>query len=375
MKLIRPYAKFVSNKPSIMLLIVILLTLFAFSLSQNVGTVSSDNKDTLPDDIPVIQAFNIIEDNFGGSDSIMIAVEINPQIRASNEVRDIREPEVMKYLYLLTKLSEHTTDVISASSAGTIIKDLNGGILPKSKRRVIELTEGNMLFDSYISSDYTLALINIRLTDTYDEEKIVNDLQDVISQVPMPPGVISNVAGSVAEGPVMQQTIGPDMARTSNVSIVGILIVLFLVFFSVRYALTPLIVIGIGIVWAFGYFGLVGINISPMTSGAISMIMGIGIDFGIQTITRFRDELKINKPAKAMEETIVSVFKPMFTTTLAALIGFKAMSMGDLTVLQELATIMSYGVLFCFLSALTVVPVLSVLGENLINKFKRGKKK
>jgi len=272
-------------------------------------------------------------------------------------------------------LSEHTGDVISSSSAGTLIKDLNNGVLPKSKRRVLELTDGNMLFDSYISSDYTIALISIRLYDTYNEEKIVEDLQEVISQVPMPPGVISQVAGSVAEGPVMQQTIGPDMARTSQFSIIGILMVLFLVFFSVRYALTPLVVIGIGILWAFGYFGLAGINISSMTSGAISMIMGIGIDFGIQTITRFKDELKNNKPAKAMEETIVNVFKPMFTTTLAALIGFQAMSMGDLTFLKELATIMSYGVLFCFLSALTVVPVLSVLGENLVNKFKRGKKK
>ena len=88
---------------------------------------------------------------------------------------------------------------------------------------------------------------------------------------------------------------------------------------------------------------------------------------------RFRNELKSNLPNKAMELTMQSVLLPMFTTTVAALIGFQAMSLGDLTILQELGRIMSYGVFFCFLAAITIVPVISVLSENFFSNLKNKK--
>ena len=102
-----------------------------------------------------------------------------------------------------------------------------------------------------------------------------------------------------------------------------------------------------------------GINVA--TSGVISMIMGIGIDFGIQIITRFKQELKNNEKREAMRITINGIFMPMFITTLAALIGFRAMSLGQLKLMGEMGTIMSLGVAFCMLAAITIVPSILVL--------------
>ena len=97
------------------------------------------------------------------------------------------------------------------------------------------------------------------------------------------------------------------------------------------------------------------------------MIMGIGIDFGIQTVTRFRQELKYLtgrlKVEKAIIITLNNVIIPMATTTFAALIGFKAMSMGKLTMMAEMGTMMSFGITACFLVAITVVPSLLVIFE------------
>jgi len=102
------------------------------------------------------------------------------------------------------------------------------------------------------------------------------------------------------------------------------------------------------------------------------MIMGIGIDFGIQTVMRFRNELSevvhIADIESAMSTTLNNVIMPMATTTLAALIGFKAMSMGQLTLMAELGTMMSYGITACFFAAITVVPALLVILEKI--KFK-----
>jgi predicted RND superfamily exporter protein len=53
----------------------------------------------------------------------------------------------------------------------------------------------------------------------------------------------------------------------------------------------------------------------------------------------------------------------MATTTLAALIGFNAMGMGELSFVGELGSIMSYGVTACFLVAITLIPSILVLFE------------
>jgi len=51
----------------------------------------------------------------------------------------------------------------------------------------------------------------------------------------------------------------------------------------------------------------------------------------------------------------------MLTTTLAALIGFQAMSLGKLTFLGDMGTIMSYGVAASMVAAITIVPALVII--------------
>jgi len=114
-------------------------------------------------------------------------------------------------------------------------------------------------------------------------------------------------------------------------------------------------------------------GMSSQTSGVLSMIMGIGIDFGIQVVTRYRFEMENIPglkerhpdldlgPKDAMAVTLNNVIVPMLTTTLAALIGFEAMSLGKLTFLGDMGTIMSYGVAASMVAAITIVPALVII--------------
>jgi len=98
------------------------------------------------------------------------------------------------------------------------------------------------------------------------------------------------------------------------------------------------------------------------------MIMGVGIDFGIQVITRFKEELMHYNPNRAMEKTLTKVIIPMATTTVAALIGFQAMTLGKLTIMGELGKIMSYGITSCFLVSITLIPAILVIINKKIYK-------
>jgi predicted RND superfamily exporter protein len=334
----------------------------------------------LPQDVEAIKTLNSIENEFGSTNSVSFAVEMDPQYTGSDEVRDVRDPRVIQYTDQLSELALHTDNVIDVTGPASVLKSINGGLLPQSSREIQELANKNGLLDRYISKDYTLALVTIRTTDDVDLSKLEPELEKILQQVPKPPGITASVGGSVMESQIMQTAIAPDMAKTSLYSLVGILIIVLVLFRSIKYGFTPMTTIIFGTLWTMGYVGLIQMGLSSTTSGVTSMIMGIGIDFGIQLVTRYRLELQnlstLNEHhpqfqlghREAMTVTLNNVIIPMLTTTLAALIGFQAMSLGRLTFLGDMGTMMSYGVAASMIAAITIVPAIILIIDTVTMK-------
>ncbi|MGV8169489.1 MAG: MMPL family transporter [Candidatus Nanoarchaeia archaeon] len=365
------YAEFLTKRPYFSLLLLLIIFVAASILSSNVKTTEMDYSNLLPEDMDVIKANNILVDSFGGTDQALFVIELDENYFDSTAMKsrgDIRDPEVIKYIDLLTRASESIEGVSASSSASSVFRSMNEGAIPKTRPEIIYFYDNNPLISKYISDDFSMALVKLEVEDNADPEAVLEEMRNIIAQTPKPQGVTVDIAGQQVADVIIQEQIGPDMGRTSSISMVGIVIILFLMFWSIKYALTPMAALGIGITWAFGYIGLIGMNMNSATSGVISMIMGIGIDFGIQIVTRFRDELQNYKYDKAMIITLENVLLPMATTTIAALIGFKAMSMGELTLMKDMGTMMSYGITACFFSAITVVPVILIISERIKEK-------
>ncbi len=372
-RLIERYSKFVTSRPFIVLMAVIVISVFAVMMASSIGVESTEQRDFLPKDVEVMNTLFKIEDEFGSTNMVFIVVEIDPQYTGSDEVQDVRDPVVIKYMDRLSQLAQHTEDVIDVSSPASVLKSLNGGRLPQSLREIQDITGKNGLFDRYFSKDYTMALVRIQTTDDVDLNNLEDEMSKILKEVPVPPGINAQLGGSVLEGQIMSKSIGPDMAKTGMYSLIGILIVILVLFRSIKYGFTPMTTIVFGSLWAMGYVGLIGMGLSSETSGVLSMIMGIGIDFGIQVVTRYRLELPGRSPQEAMTVSLNNVIVPMSTTTLAALIGFRAMALGKLTFLADMGTIMAYGVVASMFAAVTVVPALIVIIDSmdLRNKFNK----
>jgi predicted RND superfamily exporter protein len=371
--LLEKYSELITGHPFTVLVIMLLVSAYAIEMVGTIETKKSDIKSMLPGDVDSISTLNSIENEFGSTNFVLIAVEIDPSYIGSDEVRDVRDQRVLLYLNQLSDFAIHTENVIEVTSAANVLKNINNGHLPQSEREVQQLAGKNGLLDNYFSRDYTLAVIRIQTTDDVDLKSLEAELDKIINEIPRPPGITTTLGGAAMEGVVMEKNIGPDMAKTSLFSLMGILIIILVIFRSVKYGFTPMTTIIFGTLWAMGYVGFIGMGMSSQTSGVLSMIMGIGIDFGIQVVTRYRFEL-LNIPAlkerhqdidigpkDAMAVTLNNVTIPMLTTTLAALIGFQAMSLGKLTFLGDMGTIMSYGVAASMVAAITIVPALVIL--------------
>lgn len=365
------YASFVTNNPMKIILFLLLLTTIFVIQAGNVKTVASDNGDMLPNDLPVMQSFETIENKFGSSDSAMIVFELDYFEKSSRRL-DLRDPVVFDRMYVLGELAKGVNSVIDVTSPAHILKDANGGVLPNSKSEIMELLNSNPQALTYINEYYSLSYISLSLDPSYDEIDLYHSLSELVSSLPPIDGVIVSPGGSPLEGAAISEGLSKDMSKTSMYSLLAILIIVIVVFRSVKYGLAPLATIIVGLVWTMGFVGLMGMNLSSATSGVLSMIMGIGIDFGIQIISRFRQELEKNNLKNSISNTLNAVFIPMTTTTVAAVIGFQAMTLGQLSMLGEMGQIMSYGVIGCYLVALLLLPPLLVVINSKKNNFYKG---
>ncbi|RLG33214.1 hypothetical protein DRN97_05620, partial [Methanosarcinales archaeon] len=153
--------------------------------------------------------YEILKDQFPGSlRRVTIVVETKPRYASSEEIRDIRDPEVLRYLDLLVERAKLVHGVVNAESAADVIKEENDGQIPNSLRGIKSLLKElekekitAQRVSDYISEDYSMTLVRLNILDDVDTEKIVGELKEVID-IASPPGISVNITG----GPVIEMT-------------------------------------------------------------------------------------------------------------------------------------------------------------------------
>lgn len=366
-KIVDSYANFISKYPLIIMALAIIFIFISIDYSSQIKNVGMDNKDILPRNYDIIDAQFDFSDSFGTTDSVRIVLQVDPHYKNSNEPRDIRHYEIFEYVERLSNYILTSESVESATTPTDNLKSLSNGIIPKNKYLLNKIISDNYdaVFSESISDNYEMMVINYQLSEDYDSDELVDELEGIINNVEKPVGLDVRVGGSSVTDYYINKELGGDMSKTSSFSMIGIIVLLIVVFGSLKYGLLPLVTIIVGIIWTFGYIGFMKIGMSSATSGVLSMMIGIGIDFGIQVVNRFRQEKQIFKEnlERAMRHTLNAVIVPMFTTTLAAVIGFKSMSLGQISIMADMGNMMMYGVIGCFLAAISVLPAFTIILE------------
>lgn len=370
-KLIMKYSKFVVHHPILLIIITLVITFIGATFYDNLGVKNPSVDEILPSDLPVVQGIKKLSDDLGGDQStaFMVVIELEPEGLGS--INDIRDPEIVKYSHIIEKQILEVNEITGTSGIGSITYDINNNVYPNSVTDVRSVIDNNQFaYSRIVNEKYTMALIRVYAIQDFDVEYLVEEVQKIIDNTPKPVGINVQLAGESIANKISEDLTGPDSQKTTNISLLAIVVILLITFRTIVYGLLPLFTILFGVLWTFAFMGIAGIKMSGFTAGAISMIVGIGIDFGIQTIMRYRQELASANPVLAMEHTLENVLKPMFITTVAAFIGFWSMTFGDFMVIGELGKIMALGVVFCFFAAATVVPAICVIYE----KYKPKKK-
>ena len=139
--------------------------------------------------------------------------------------------------------------------------------------------------------------------------------------------------------------------------ILGFVLVAILIWFDFRRlrdtlgALTPLT---IGIVWMLGIMGAAGIDLNFMNIFVTTMIIGIGVDYGLHILHRYR-ELD-TASAEELRRGLLETGKAIMIAALSTICGFGSMSISHYPGLRSTGYVAILGALTTAVVAITLLP-------------------
>lgn len=361
-KTVNTYSRLIVNHPLKALGLLIITAVVISTGAANIENVSQENEDFLPDTVKSVEAFDVIAAEFGqggGGSTYTVMFESAPKYPNSTEIRDVRDPELIEYIRTVSNDIESIKEVVNVNSAADLVEN------PSTRRDVSRQLDESGQASQYISEDYSFTIMRVSSTDisSDEEEELASRIRTAVERNDQPAGIETGYSGQPFINQAFQRESQSTQGQTSLLSIIGVFVVVVLLFRSIIYGLTSLSALIFGIMAGLGLFGWLGLNLSPATSGAISMGMGIAIDFGIQTVSRYRDERENHEIQKALSEMISGVIRPMTIALVASVIGFTALSFGRITFLSDLGTVLSLTTIFAYIGALTLIPVILVIRD------------
>jgi uncharacterized protein len=159
-----------------------------------------------------------------------------------------------------------------------------------------------------------------------------------------------------------RETCTEDSIRSGVISIVMILIIFAIGFGEFSRPVFAVSALGCGLGWTMGYTTLVVGHLNFITVSLVTMLMGLGIDFGIHLLFRYDEELARGcSPEEAMDITIAGTGVDTFVGAAATAAAFLALTQADFRGISDFGIIASGGVMLCFFSTIAVLPSLLAL--------------
>jgi hydrophobe/amphiphile efflux-3 (HAE3) family protein len=142
---------------------------------------------------------------------------------------------------------------------------------------------------------------------------------------------------------------------------IAIMTLILLVLFNVRWRLLPLGIVLIGVIWAFGIAGYLGIPLTIVTISGLPVMLGIGIDYAIQMHARVEEEVVIDRAPHPIQETSRNLGPALLVVTFDAIFAFAALRWAKVPMLREFGLLLIIGVAaICVNSILGTLAILGI---------------
>ena len=143
----------------------------------------------------------------------------------------------------------------------------------------------------------------------------------------------------------------------------GALLITALIFFfffrSFRATFITLLVVTVGVTWAFGFIGWLGYEITVLTALIPPLIIVIGVPNAVFLINKYQQEIKKHgQQAKALQRVITKIGNATLMTNITTASGFATFVFVKSQLLRQFGILASLNIISIFILALLIIPII-----------------
>jgi len=179
------------------------------------------------------------------------------------------------------------------------------------------------------------------------------------------------VTGEAAISADMMSSSMEDVALIEPITIVIIIVLMGILFRSVVAQFLPLGAVGVTLGISQALVFVIGSTVAQIDSTTLTMLfallMGVGTDYSIFIITRYREErIKGATREAAVNTSVTWAGESIVTSGLTVMIAFFAMALASFSFVQTMGLVMGMAIVVALMVALTLVPAVLMLVGNRI---------
>jgi len=379
-----------SIRPLVLLVFLIGTALMAFYMAQL--RVDSGFKKQLPLDHEYMQTFQFYEE-FGGANRILVALMDRDGNMFTPEFFRAFE-QISNRVFLLPGVDRASVRSIFTPNVRfvEVVEDgfAGGNVIPADFSPTPEMMErvrSNIIKSGevgrLVAEDFSGAMVWANLLETNPETGEKIDYQQVAAQLEKIRAEFENeqhsvhiigfakIVGDIADG-------ARGVVAYFGVAFLITALLLAIYSRSVWLTVLPLVCSTVAVVWQLGILSLLGYGIDPMNILTPFLIFAIGVSHGVQMISGWTaeklfggnspsslhrrgeavDEYSIASSLDAAKATFHRLLAPGSIALLSDTIGFLAIYLINIRIIQELALTASIGVAVIIFTNLLLLPVL-----------------
>ena len=240
--------------------------------------------------------------------------------------------------------------------------------IPKTTDEVLaikhELFENLPFFDNFLFNKKTGTIRTV----VYMDKSIVNtaarkdfifdNLNPTIEKFEKEYNINVRVSGMPYIRTMNAQNIIDEIGMFVGLALGVTALIFFFFFRSFRATAITLLVVSIGVIWAFGFIGLFRYEITVLMALIPPLIIVIGVPNAIFLINKYQQEVKKHgNQAKSLQRVITKVGNATLMTNATTASGFATFIFTKSQLLKEFGTIASINILAIFVLALLIIPI------------------
>ena len=313
-----------------------------------------------PKGLPEIEKYFDYSENFGGGTNYNIML-------VETESQGLTYPETIESIYAMEEeIRALGASVVSIADA---IKKTND-VLERNLivEKIAEFAGVNeIIFDriaqeGLVNDDYSKTVIIVTFPVGMGIENLkilVNKINDIAAKTVLPyNGQISKLTGQDAINVEVNKILTDEQTRSMIVAILLVLAMLILIFNSSIWGFLTIIPVLFVLVWEPGFLVMLNIPLSVVTISIASIMIGIGIDYGIHITQRVREGMEVGKSKteatmESIQKSGLSLVEAAFTT----IAGLSSVFFVDILAIQQFGTVIIIMTVSSLVAAILILPV------------------